>query len=171
MKKLAQEPIANYMDALARPAPVPGGGSSGALVGALGAALLEMSMGYSSFSRNELKTIRKIRIELTRLIDEDARAYKKVIQSRRENFRRKQEALIRATKVPQEICRCCQRSIRLAKRWGKKIKPALKSDWVAGEFFLKTAFKAVSLNVGQNLKELNRIRRTTDHGRRMTVFQ
>ncbi len=157
MKKLAREPIANYMNALARPAPVPGSGSSGALVGALGAALLEMSMGYSKISPNHLTRIRHVRLTLIHLVDEDAKAYAKVARSWKKGLTEKKKALRDAVEVPRVICQNCQRALRLTNRWSRKIKPALRGDWTAGKIFLKAAIRAESLNVEQNLKTLDKL--------------
>lgn len=154
MKKLANETITNYTHLLAQAAPTPGGGSSAALVGAMGVALLEMSMGYSKFSATHLTRIRHARLTLIRLVDEDAKAYAKVARSWKKGLAEKKKALRDAAEVPREICQNCQRVLRLTNRWGHKFKPALRSDWIAGKIFLKAAMKGASLNINQNLKEL-----------------
>ncbi len=156
MKKLVNDSISSYCDALARAVPTPGGGSSAALVGALGVGLLEMGMGYSSFSNAHLKQIRKIRMHFMKLVDEDAQAYRGVVRTWKKGASQKKKALVRATEVPLEICQLCQEGLRLAERWQSQVRPTLKNDWITGEVFLRTAFKASSLNVRENLKQLKR---------------
>ena len=154
MRKLVNDTLMNYCGALARAVPTPGGGSSAALVGALGIALLEMGMGYSSFVTTHLKQIRKLRISLMKLVDEDAKAYSGVVRAWKKRTSQKQKALARATEVSLEICQLCQEGIRLAEKWQAQVKPALKSDWASGILFLKTAFKSAALNIKQNLRGL-----------------
>lgn len=169
MKKLVNDSVSNYISALARTVAVPGGGSGAALVGALGTALLEMSMGYSAFSEGRLRLMTRVRLRLLKLVDEDARAYEEVAQSRKGSWTEKKKSLEKATEIPMRIHRNCERALILAKRWSRRIKPALKSDWQAGQSFLQAAKKAAVLHVTQNLKSLKQLsyaRRTTHNAQR-----
>ena len=154
MQRLIDHSVLRYCNALAHSIPTPGGGSCAALVGVLGVALLEMSMGYSSFSSSDLKVVRKIRRMLIGLVDKDAGAYRRVVQTRNGTERQRQKAWLKATEVPLEIYQQCRQAIRLAKAWQDSIKPTLKSDWAAGEMFLKSACAAAALNVRENIKRL-----------------
>jgi formiminotetrahydrofolate cyclodeaminase len=146
--------VTKYLKAVAGKTQTPGGGSCSALVGAVGVALLEMSMAYSGFAPRQISQIRKIRQKLVKLIDEDARAYSKVLLAWKKGERRqKQKALKNAAGVSLEICRHCTRAINFAKGHHRSVKAALMSDWKGGQYFLKAAFLTSSLNVKQNLNE------------------
>ncbi len=157
MKKLVNKSIRDYTKELARRTPTPGGGSSAALVGALGAALLEMSMGYSGVTSARLAQIRRVRLRLTQLVDKDARAYAGVVRSWEKGRLRKKRALIGAVKVPREICRNCRQLLEWADRFSGQIKFTLKGDWTAGHIFLNAAMKSASLSLNQNLKTLKKL--------------
>jgi formiminotetrahydrofolate cyclodeaminase len=85
---LADQPIRQFLDALASDAPTPGGGGAAALCGALGAALVAMTanltIGRKQYApvEDEMRTLvarsDQLRAQLTSLIDEDAAAFDRV---------------------------------------------------------------------------------------------
>lgn len=146
--------ISEYLNAVAKKSPTPGGGSCSALVGAIGVALLEMSMAYSGFPHKQIEQVRKIRQKLVKLIDVDARTYSKVVLAWKKGEREKQKALKNAAGVSLKICHHCTRAINFAKGHHRSVKAALMNDWKGGQYFLKVAFLTSSLNVKQNLNRI-----------------
>jgi formiminotetrahydrofolate cyclodeaminase len=149
-----------YCDILAQRTPFPGGGSAAALCAALGVSLLSMaaeySLGRGSAKRVErrIRTINqrceKLRHRLLELVDEDADAYRQVVQTRKAPARVKRAALARARKVPLEIGKHCYLAIELAPYLIEKGNLNLLSDVeVAGEFLL-AAFNSAMINVAVN---------------------
>ncbi len=78
--------IKKYLDDLSAKLPAPGGGSVAALTGALSASLVCMvcnfTIGNPKFTSSEvggiLSSVNEIRVELSKLIDEDVKVYSKV---------------------------------------------------------------------------------------------
>jgi formiminotetrahydrofolate cyclodeaminase len=124
MKKFKNHTITEYLEALSRREPVPGGGSASALTGALGAGLLGMVAGYSigkgKPARVEKKLNKilsdseKIRNRFLELVDLDAEAYLGVVAAKKKSAKEKQKAERVAKAVMVETCRLCYRSISLA---------------------------------------------------------
>ena len=85
MEKMTEYKTAEYIDALGSGAPVPGGGGTSALCGALGAALgmmvANLTIGKKKYAQYEedvkedLSRLEEIKDELKRLVDQDARAF------------------------------------------------------------------------------------------------
>ena len=81
--------LPDVLDAFASSEPVPGGGSAGALTGALGVSLLLMVAGMNKTRSNAPEEVadlaataarlRPIREELSALIEEDSQAYLEVL--------------------------------------------------------------------------------------------
>ncbi len=109
--------LKKYLNDLAAKKPAPGGGSAGALSGALAAGLVSMvvnfSIGKNSPDEKRLKEILKesenLREKMSELVDEDVKVYEEVssvFKLPKESEGRKekiQEALKKAAKVPLEI--------------------------------------------------------------------
>lgn len=85
---LTDQPIRQFLDALASDAPTPGGGGAAALCGALGAALVAMTanltVGRKQYAavEDEMRALvvraDQLRERLTALVDEDAAAFDRV---------------------------------------------------------------------------------------------
>lgn len=90
---LADKTVRELLDAFSAPTPTPGGGSAAALAGAVAAALLEMvaAMPKTRTGAPEeraalegaLPELRRLRAELTALIDRDAASYDAVVAAYR----------------------------------------------------------------------------------------
>ena len=154
MKKLKNFTVEQYLSALASRQPAPGGGSAAALTGALGAGLLSMVAQYSIGKgkpptiekrlKATLKTTEALRLKLLRLVDLDAEAYLKVVQSKNKPPKIKQKVLREAEAVPKEICRACQQAIHLAPLLAKEGNFYLLGDTKAGVELLFASFSAAS---------------------------
>lgn len=156
--------LKNYLDDLAAKKPAPGGGSAAALAGALGCALLSMvcnfTIGKDKYKDIE-KEIRKIlsrsedlRKRFLSLVDLDVEAYKQVIKSRKDSPAAYQKNLIRATRVPLEVCLLSAAAYRLCPCLRKKANKFLASDVSAACELLKSSFKSGRFNVIINLPQI-----------------
>jgi len=160
MLSYTNQTIAAYLNQLASRSPVPGGGSAAALAGALGAALISMAASYSlSKGRSKkaeakIKSVfqqsEKLRGRLLKLVDLDAEAYLRVVQTRQAAPKIKQAALKKAREVPLETCRLCYRAVQLAPDLVKNGNPRLLSDVKAAVEMLSAAFSSAMFNVEAN---------------------
>ena len=160
MKKYKNHTLCEYLDALSRKTPVPGGGSAAALTAATGAALVSMVANYSKGKSQSkkvknkifsiLKQSEQVRKRLLQLVDLDAQAYLGVVRARTQSAQKRKKALREAGKVPREVCRLCYKGIQLAPYLVEEGNPHLISDLeVAAEMFL-AAFNSAHINVGVN---------------------
>ncbi len=167
--------ISSYLDDAAGGSPTPGGGSVSALAGALGAAMASMAANFTIGREKykeveaEAKTILKAcgeeRKILTRLVDEDVHAYKKVSSaakmpktSQEEKLRRSgeiQRAYKEALSVPLEIVGSCLSVLKLAGRLAEVANPNLITDVGVSALLANAALLGAALNVRINLKGIN----------------
>ena len=132
--------------------PVPGGGSASALSAALGAGLISMVAQYSLGRKHSVaveKRIRKIlkeseqiRKRLLDLVDLDAQAYLRVVQTRKSSPQQRHRAEQAAAKVPQEIGRLCYKAVQLAPFLVANGNKYLMGDVEAAVEILSGAFSA-----------------------------
>lgn len=128
--------LREFANSLSLDTPTPGGGSTAALFGAFSAALSAMvanlTVGKKSYEsvREEMKELalraQAVKDELLQLVDEDTRAFNKVMDAVRlpkgtdEQIRAREEALERATKdaalVPLRVLETCLQLLDLATR-------------------------------------------------------
>ena len=159
--------IRGFLDELASSAPTPGGGSAGAFVGAVGAALLAMvgnltagKKGYEAVERSMRDLVvesDRLRGELTRLADEDVRVFAAVMAAYRmprggegERAARRaaiQAALLDATEAPLELARVCSEVIDLAAVAAEEGNANVVSDAGVGVVAAHAALRAAALNV------------------------
>ena len=160
MKKFKDHTVKQYLDALSIKVPVPGGGSAAALSAAIGVGLISMvanySKGKSSSKRVELriKSIlqksEKIRKRLLALVDLDAEAYMKVVESRKASDKVKKAALKKAAGVPLEVSKLCYSAIQLTPFLVKEGNKYLVSDVEVAVELLFSAYKSALINVRIN---------------------
>ena len=162
--------IRGFLEELASSAPTPGGGSAGAFVGAVGAALLAMvgnltagKKGYESVDRSMRDLVAqsdRLRSELVRLADEDVRVFGEVMAAYRmprgddgERAARRaaiQRALLDATEAPLELARVCSEVIELAATAAEEGNTNVVSDAGVGVVAAHAALRAAALNVWIN---------------------
>ena len=160
MKKFKNHTLQQYLKVLSSKIPVPGGGSTAALTGALGAALISMVIQYSLKKNSPasiedkfkltLFKVQKIRNRLLELVDLDAQAYMKVVKSHRAKREIKLKALKEARKVPLEVCRLCYESIKLTPFLAKQGNRYLLSDVQVAVELLLASFNSAMINVKVN---------------------
>ena len=162
--------LQDFLNAAAARQPTPGGGSVTALVGALAAAMGEMTLNYSigrkgheAFEgelRPALAELNRARALLLQLMTEDQAAYQAITAARKlpesDPARRQQfdVALLACIRVPQAIAATAVAIIELADRVANFVNPHLLSDLaVCADLAMATARCAV-YNVRANLPDL-----------------
>jgi len=162
--------LREFLDALASRAPVPGGGSAAALVGALGAALTSMvaaltvdSPAYADVAASMkvlLGRSEALREELQSLVEQDSRAYGGVAAAFRmpkstaaeEEARGQalQQALVGATETPLQVQRAAYTVAELAARAAEQGNRNVVSDAGVAALLAEAACRAAALNVRIN---------------------
>jgi len=170
-ESFSQKTVAQFLDELASQAPVPGGGSGAALVGALGAALASMvcnlTVGKPKYAdvQGEIQTLlaqtEALRARLTALIDEDiavyyrlSSAYKMPKETEEQKAARTaaiQDILRDATKVPMQIAEACVQVLQLCKPIAEKGNVGAVSDAGVAALLAEAALRSAALNVLINL--------------------
>jgi formiminotetrahydrofolate cyclodeaminase len=145
--------LAQYLEKLSSREPVPGGGSAGAVAGALGAALLGMTARYALGKGKSAEVEKKIgdivstvdaaRGKLLEFAGHDAQAYLDVVSARKAGDKPAHEnAKAVAAKVPQQIIDVCQACLAEAPYLYQEGNPHLVSDVKAAEAFLKAGIQS-----------------------------
>lgn len=160
MTAFKNQTLNKYIEQLSSKAPVPGGGSAAALVGAVGAGLLSMAARYSQGRKQtkaierkigqHLKKAEQIRKRLTELIDLDAQAYLAVVKASKNDMAKRKKALKKAGAVPMEVCRLSYAGIQLTPFLAQKGNPYLLSDVECAAAMLLAAARSALANVKAN---------------------
>ena len=157
--------VGRYLADLASAAPAPGGGSAAALTAALGAALVAMTCRVTAkYAGAEpagcpLDAITEeadgLRHRLTALANDDARAYSGVIAARRlpapERGPAVQDALKRATEVPERLAAESRHALALCDRIAPSARPSTLSDLGVAAILAHGALRAAALTARMNL--------------------
>ena len=158
---------AEFISLLAGKDPVPGGGGTAALVGAIGMALGHMvgslTVGKKKYADVEADVIAlmgeaaKLQVELLTLVDRDAEVFEPLSKAYglpRETEEEKahkqmvmEAALKDACAVPMDIMRACCKAIELHQEFAAKGSAIAISDVGCGVICCKAALRAASLNV------------------------
>jgi len=165
-------PIGDFLDATAAKQPIPGGGSVAALVGALAAAIGEMSLNYSvgrksnipeteGILRQSLVELSRARKLMLRLMEEDQAAYDLLTAARKmpdSNPAKTSEinvSLLACIRIPQAMAACGLAVLQEMDRVWEIASVHLLSDLaVCGELAMATVRCGV-YNVRANLPSLN----------------
>ena len=167
--------LAAFVGSVAGPAPVPGGGSVAAHVGALGAALAQMVAGltvgrkkYAAVDaemRDVARDAAALVAELSTLVDRDAgsyaavsEAYKLPRETEADQARRAQaitDALLGAAQVPLETARACVQVCRLAAAVAARGNTNAVSDAAVAALLAEAACKGAAYNVRINVSSLD----------------
>lgn len=168
---LIEEKVTTFLDEVASDSPAPGGGSVAALIGALGASLAAMvarltigKEGYEEvwelFKRN-LHKFEEIREELTKNIEQDTKAFnrlvnafkmpKKTKEQKKKRSERIQKGYKNAAQIPLETAKKARRLIDLLDEIGLKGNENALSDIAVGTLCALSALKSAVINVKINL--------------------
>jgi len=151
--------------------PAPGGGAAAAVVGALGAALVQMTANLT-LGRPRLADVQDqarrieahagaLRQRLGALADADTAAFEQVSAAyklpRADDAQKGvrsaaiQSALQAAARVPLETARVCSEVLELAEAAAPDLNPAVISDVLVGALLARAALESAALNVEVNL--------------------
>lgn len=173
-QKLVEQTCEGFASLLASKAPVPGGGGTAALVGALGTALCSMAgnltLGRKKYAAVEpdiralLEKAEKVKNRLLTLVDADAEAFEPLSRAYsipRDDPKREdvlEEATKKACAAPMEMLEQCAQAVELLEEMLEKGSVMLVSDVGCGAVCCKAAMECAALNVYINTKTLkNRV--------------
>ena len=157
MAALAEQRLADLLDAVAAPTPAPGGGSSAGIVCALAAALVEMAAAIGDAGGAD--AARALRGRALELAEQELTSYAPVLEARRlpadDPARRERiaAALERASAVPREIAAVADEVVVLARRVGTEVSAAVRGDAETGRLLAEAAGAAAALLVETNLRD------------------
>jgi len=166
--------LSRFLDELASSAPVPGGGSTAALVGALGAALVSMvgnlTVGKKRYAEVEaevkglLDRSEALRHQLAGLLEADTQVYATLSQAYKlprdtEEQRAAREAAVQAALkeaegVPMQIAQACVEVLELCVPMAEKGNRAAVSDAGVAALLAEAALRSAALNVLINLASI-----------------
>jgi formiminotetrahydrofolate cyclodeaminase len=169
MREMKKLPVENFLDLLAAAQPTPGGGSTAALMGAMGAALVSM-MARLTVSKDKyagdheemaalLEQSEALRERLTEAMQQDIKAYGKVMsayaqpnQGTGKTTRATdiQSALKEATEVPLMCIRLALQLLPLARRAIEIGNVNASADAGVGAIAAHAAVRGAALNVFTN---------------------
>lgn len=181
---LVDKTIVAFTDELASNSPAPGGGSISALAGSLGAALTAMvcrlTMGNEKYdsAQDEVKEILgkadNLMQMLTKYIDEDTKAFNKVMGAYRlpkdtdeqKNVRSQaiQQAMENAASLPLKVAECCLEIIKMAQRALVIGNANAASDAAVSGLMAYAGLNGALYNVRINLPSI-KDKQFVDHGR------
>ena len=163
---LSQQKVTEFLDSLAARTPTPGGGSAGALAGAMGTALALMVLRFSKLEESAPfeRKLEEIRLKLTRLIDDDAKAYDKVSEAfklpksndseKQARSQAIQEATRFAAQTPFGGMELVREGLTVIKAFAPECNKNLVSDLASAVILLHSASLMMGHNVTINVKSL-----------------
>lgn len=171
MNQLQETTLSVFIEQLAARSAYPAGGSSAALAGALGAALVSMAcrltIGKEGYEETEeelnsvLSASESLRKNLLSAVDKDAEAYQKVLKARALPEGTDDEQKIRAVAVraafreacesPRQIARDCLEVLRLCLRVSGIVNPSTVCDLGAAAIHVLGGMEISVMNTQVNL--------------------
>ncbi len=168
--RLADKTVRDFMEETASESPAPGGGSVAACMGSLGTALGTMVANLSAHKRGWderweefsewAEKGKAIQEELMRLIDEDTRAFNRLMaafglpKNSKQEAQARDEAIEEATRqameVPFRVMKTAAGSMELLKTMAETGNPASASDAGVGALAVRSAVRGACLNVRIN---------------------
>jgi len=172
---MEDEPIGRWLEELASAAPAPGGGGAAALEAAMAAALVEMvcnlTIGRPAYAEHEatmlaaLAAARGLRAEASALVEEDAEAFRAVIDAYKlprgdaaEAARRGERielALAGAADVPRRTSLAAAAILTLAESVVAGANPSVISDIAAAAAAARAALATALVNIEINRASIN----------------
>jgi methenyltetrahydrofolate cyclohydrolase len=152
-----------FLAELASASPAPGGGAAAALAGALGAALVAMvarvtaarDASAASMMEEAVASADRLRTTLTRLVTEDAAAYRRLVQSRATpGSATRADALRMATAVPLSISRNSREVLALCEAVAPRARASAVSDLGVAAALAWAALDSGATTVRANLKSV-----------------
>jgi len=174
MNTYMEETLQRYLDDLSSAQPVPGGGSTAALSGAMGAALASMvcriTMGKEAYAdvQQEIEELLRrteyLRSRFQQLMQEDIEAYGRLAacyklphetsEERKYRTDMIQKQLVEAALVPLEVVECAAELIRCCQRIAEIGSNTVLSDVATGAILASCSGKGASFMVRINVRSL-----------------
>ena len=148
MGSLADQPLAEFLEAVAAATPAPGGGSSMAVTCALGAALVEMAARLAGHDPERLSAVRARALELA---EEELGSYAPVLAAT--DAGQRAAALVEASRPPLEVAELAAEVAELGLEVAHASSAAVRGDALAGILLAEAASTAASRLVEINLAE------------------
>jgi len=179
MSLLMDMTLRDYSDVLASSEPAPGGGSTAALSGVLGAALTMMVVNLSVGKKNyeslnekikakfmeEAENVKALQKELSGLVDEDTKAFNKFMEAvklpkdteeqNQLRAEKMQEASLYALQVPMKTAECCFRLLENQGNIARYGNRNAVSDVGVGALLALSGLEGAILNVNINLSGIS----------------
>jgi formiminotetrahydrofolate cyclodeaminase len=143
--------VADFAAAVGERTPAPASGSATAVVGALAAALVELTARFSDEDEAVEEAVR-LRGRLLELADEDAEAYAEFMRSRSD------EARDRTIDVPLELAEAAFAVVPLAERLAREGNQTARGDAEAAADLARAAVRAATRLVEHNVDNPNDLR-------------
>lgn len=158
MTSFLDQTLTGFLDQAAARQPAPGGGSAAALTVALSAGLTAMA---ARFSAQQVEDSEELAIQADQLrhcaaalVDEDARAYRAVLDTRRDcgaGSGTAREAVQHAAIVPLQICELAGQTATLAARLAADGNPNLRGDAITAALLAEAAARSAASLVRINI--------------------
>ncbi|MEN3043604.1 MAG: glutamate formimidoyltransferase [Candidatus Hydrothermales bacterium] len=156
--------IWDFSDELSRPNPVPGGGSAGALSGAIGASLCSMAINitinklkddknYDLLSETSYK-FQELKDYFLELMDKDSESFREYMEALKlkKGMEDINKALYKAIEIPLDVSKNSVYALKLIENVVELIDENVISDLGCGISMFSSSFKCGLLNVSINLK-------------------
>lgn len=143
-----------YLRDVAKKSVAPGGGSAGALICSLGISLIQMSAQFSLDKNKKVLThtiqnLEKIKLKIVKYIDLDANKFKKAMDTKNKEIRRKFFKELDALAF--DIGNSCVEVLKISKKSEKYIKVNIKSDFRIGLEMVRVSMFSAVQNMETNL--------------------
>jgi methenyltetrahydrofolate cyclohydrolase len=145
---LADQPLAEFLEAVAADTPAPGGGTSAALVCALAAALVEMAAQITGDPGERPRALRDRAFELAEV---ELGSYAPVLEAR--DSEQRAAALVEASRSPLEVAEISAEVAELGVQVAQASSVAVRGDALAGVVLAEAASTAAARLVEINLAE------------------
>lgn len=179
MSLLMDMTIRKYSDVLASNEPAPGGGSTAALSGLMGASLtmmvVNLSIGKKSYEAldesvkqkfmQDFEIVRGLKEELTRLVDEDTEAFNKFMEAmklpkdtdeqKKAREEKMQQASVYALQIPLKTAEKCFEILQHQETIATYGNKNAVSDVGVGALMILAGLEGAVLNVNINLPGIN----------------
>ena len=158
MTSFLDQTLTGFLDQAAAREPAPGGGSAVALTVALSAGLTAMAARFSGQQVEDSEEMAvqadQLRHRAAALVDEDARAYHAVLDTRRDcgaGSSTARKALQHAAIVPLQICELAGQTATLAARFATDGNPNLRGDAITATLLAEAAARSAASLVRINI--------------------
>ena len=148
MGSIADQPLGEFLDAVAAGTPAPGGGSSAAVACALAASLVEMATVLSGRDPKRPQALRGRALELAEV---ELSSYALVLEA--EGFGERAAALLEASRSPLELAELAADVAGLGAEVAQASSAAVQGDALAGVVLAEAASTAAVRLVEINLAE------------------